>query len=133
MQIEVSFNVLKETQTIKVYWAKSYKYFIIIAGSNTEILKTHVLLNEILFSLCLSLCLLQRVLSVALLNGKILNITSDHSCRIYFRFLVENGFLQVKPARCHYLHKKTVFTRTSTYNISSLQLLQSVYANLSLL
>ena len=30
-------------------------------------------------------------------------------CPIYFRFLVENGFLQVKPARCHCLHKKTVY------------------------
>ena len=56
-----------------------------------------------------------------------------HSCCIYFRFLVENGFLQVKPARCHCLHKKTVFTITSIYIISCLQLLQNVYTNLSLL
>ena len=60
------------------------------------------LLSKIFFSPCLSLCLLQLVLPVTFLNGRILNVTSDHSCRIYFHFLFENGFLQ----DCHYLHKK---------------------------
>ena len=84
-------------------------------------------------SLFAFLCLLWLVLPVAFLNSRILNVTSDHSCHIYFRFLVENGFLQVKPARCHCLHKKTVFTITSIYIISCLQLLQNIYTNLSLL
>ena len=62
--------------------------------------------EKILFSLCLSLCLRRLVLTAAFLNG-ILNVTSDHSYRINFRFLDENRFLQVKPARCHCLHKKS--------------------------
>ena len=39
-----------------------------------------------------------------------------HSCCIYgFIFQFENDFLQVKPARYHCLHKKTVLTKTSIY------------------
>ena len=75
----------KETQTFKAYYTESYKYCIIIAGSNTKILKTHGLLNKILFSLCPSLCLLRLMLPVAFLNRgvfhfctpRILNVTSD--------------------------------------------------------
>ena len=60
--------------------------------------------------LSLPFSLLMRVLlPVAFLNGRvfsilghatprILNVKSDHSYRIYFRFLIQNGFLQVKPA-----------------------------------
>ena len=91
------------------------------------------LLNKILFSLCLSLF-----------------TAACASCRfpqwqnfkrhkwsfmpyIYFGFLVEKGFLQVNPARCHCLHKNIVFTITSISIISCLQLLQNIYTNLSLL
>ena len=76
--------------------------------------------------------------SCRLLNGRILNITSDNLCSIYFCFLVENDFLQVKPARCHCLHKNTVFTITLIYIILCLtyffcQLRQNIYTNLSIL
>ena len=36
----------KETQTFKAYYTESYKYCIIIAGSNTKILKTHGYLTK---------------------------------------------------------------------------------------
>ena len=50
-------------------------------------------------------------------TAEFLNFTSDHSCQMHFRFLAENGFLQVKPARCHCLHNKTVFTITSIIQV----------------
>ena len=56
-------------------------------------IETHGLLNKILFSLCPCLCLLRLVLPVTFLDSRvfsflehstprILNVTSDHSCRI---------------------------------------------------
>ena len=128
-----SFVLLKETQTIKAYQAESEKYFIIIALSNAKVSKTHGLLNKILFSVCLSLSLLRFVLPLVFLNSKILNVTSDHLCRIYFCFLVENIFFQVRSARCHCLLKKNGFSKTWICVISCLQLIQNVYTNLSLL
>ena len=78
----------------------------IIAGSNTKILKTHRLLNKML--LCLSL-LTANCTSFAFLNGRvcsvlgpsilqILNVPSDHLCRNSFVFWFENEFLKVKPS-----------------------------------
>ena len=58
----VMSQVLKETQTLEAYEIESYKYCIIITGSNIKISKTHRLLNKILLSLCPSLCLLRLVL-----------------------------------------------------------------------
>ena len=89
----VKRDLLKETQTFKVYKTESCKYYTIIAGTNTKVLKTHGLLNKILFSICHSLCLLWLVLPVAFFNGRvfsflehstlrIFNITNDHSCCI---------------------------------------------------
>ena len=63
---------LKETQIFKAYSTGSSKYFIIITGRNTKILKTHSFLNKILSP---------QVIIDAVKN---------------FVFLFENGFLQVK-------------------------------------
>ena len=63
----------------------------------TQISRIHRLLNKILFSLCPSLCFLRLILPASFLNGRvfsflghstprILNVTSDHSCRIWFLF-----------------------------------------------
>ena len=104
VNIKIKLNkYLKETKTFKVYLTESYKYSIIIAGSNTKISKTHRSLNKIFFSLCLSLCLLQLVLSVTFLNCRVLSFlghsilqilkdASDHLWHIYFRFLVWKWF-----------------------------------------
>ena len=110
----VSFLFLRETQIFKIYLTGSYKYCIIIAGSKTKIFKTHRLLNKILFSLCPFLCLLQLVLPVAFLNGRVFSFLeystqmSQVIIRVVYSFVFwfENGFLQVKPARYHCLHKK---------------------------
>ena len=51
-------KMLKETQTFKAYWIVSYKYCIIITGTNTKISKTDRLLNTFFLSLCPSLYLL---------------------------------------------------------------------------
>ena len=103
----------KETQIFKTYQTESYKQTesynhtnilnhtnVALLLQKTKILKTHRLFNKTLFSLCPSLCLLRLVLPVTFLNGRvfsffehstpqILNVTSDHSCRIQqLRFLV---------------------------------------------
>ena len=92
------YCILKEIQTFKAYSTESYKYCIIIAGSNIKISKTHSLLNKLLsypslpFSLVTATCasftfLNSRVFSVlGQSTSQILNVTNDHSCRIQFRF-----------------------------------------------
>ena len=90
------------------YKAESYKYCIIIAGRNTKISKTHRLLNRILFSLCLSLCLMGLVLPVAeffhFLDTVLREFYTSQViiCTVYsFVFWFKNSFLQVKQARYH--------------------------------
>ena len=92
-----------------------------VKKTNTKISKTHILLNKILLSLsarlslslhlpmltatCASFALLkaefyqflETVLRETCRIPRILNVTSDHSCRNSFVFLFENCFLQVKP------------------------------------
>ena len=45
-----TYTYLKETQTFKAYLTESNKYYIIIAGSNTRMSKTHGLLSKFMFS-----------------------------------------------------------------------------------
>ena len=71
------------------------------------------LLNKILFSLCHSLCLLKLMLHVAFLRVfpflghstlRILNVASDHSCRVQFSFsgliMVFSKFSQLDITAC---------------------------------
>ena len=110
-------------QIFHYYCRKQYKNI-----ENSRIIEQNLFLS-LPFSQFTTACASCHLPSTA----KFLNVTSDHSCCIYFCSVVENGFLQVKADRCHCLHKKTVFTITSIYVISCLQLLQNVYTNLSLL
>ena len=88
---------------------------IIIAGSNTKILKTHRILNKILFSLCPSLCLPDLCFLSPQWQSFFISWTQYSAnfkrqviiCAIYsFVFWFENDFLQVKPARYHCFHKE---------------------------
>ena len=105
------FAKIKETQTFKTYKTESYKYCSFIAGSNTEISKTHKLLKKILFFLCPSLCLL-RLFRDFIAFFAFLNLISWTKSQWIIRavssfiFWLENCFLHVKPARYHSLHKK---------------------------
>ena len=66
---------LKETQTRKAYYTESYKYCIIIAGSKTNISKTHRLLNKMLLSLSLPFSLFTvACASFAFLSGRIFTV-----------------------------------------------------------
>ena len=73
---------LKETQTFKAYCRESYKYCIIMAGSNTKISKIHGLLNKILFCFCPSPYLQRLVLSVAFLNGSFFISWTQYSANV---------------------------------------------------
>ena len=99
----------KETQTFRANQTESFKYCIIVAGSNTKILKIHSLLNKMLLSLSATFsvycdsCLLrlsqwQNFFSSWTVGQssaeflRILNVTSDPSCHKYFCFLVWKWF-----------------------------------------
>ena len=105
-------KVLEETQTLKAYWTESYKYCIIIAGSNTEISKTHRLLNKILLSLHLypSICLLRLALPSPSWQQSFfssLSVTSDHFIVSLFWF--EMVFSKLSLPNCHFLHNRRVY------------------------
>ena len=86
----------------------------------------------IMFSFCLSLCLMWLALPVAFLKGRIWNVASDHLCHIYFRFLVENGFLQLEPTWCHCLHlKNCVYNNFSSCYFMSSITIERLYKSFS--
>ena len=102
---------LKETQTFKTHKTESYKYCIIIVGSNTKTSKTHRLINKMLLCLSALICLLQRVLPSPFSAADFFCSWTQYSAKLRrilnsSAFWFENGFLQLSLARYYYLHKK---------------------------
>ena len=77
---------LKETQTFKAYYTESYKYCVIMTGSNTKVLKTHELLNKILFSLSLSALFSVCLRFLRLPSGRVFSVLGHSTLRNYVEF-----------------------------------------------
>ena len=112
-------------------------------------IKTHRLLNKMLFCLCalLSAYCDLRFLPLPQRHSffsswtehstklcRILNITSDHVApHIVSSSGLKMVFSKLSLVKYHCLHTKTAFTVTSIYFISYPQLLQNIFTNLLLL